>query len=73
MKNAQPVDDDCKSYLLCGQPYYVPVLSFIWKTHWLPGPPPVVTIPTQMEITDRIKTPGREKISFKITGIFFPM
>lgn len=68
MTNAVVLDEDCDHFLYCGQPYLVPVQSFIWITHWLPGPAPVIRIPVKMNTVNREKTTDGEKISFSITG-----
>ncbi|XP_071454875.1 endoplasmic reticulum metallopeptidase 1-like [Hetaerina americana] len=38
LKGAVPVEDECLKELYCGMPYLMPVLTFIWKTHWISGP-----------------------------------
>ncbi|CAH1181734.1 unnamed protein product [Phyllotreta striolata] len=68
MKNAQLVTKDCQDYLYCGLPYLVPVLTMIWKTHWLPAGKPPLEIPVVTEILNRTKTNGRERLEFKIQG-----
>lgn len=68
MRAAEAVQEDCHLYLYCGQPYLVPVQSFIWKTHWLPGPQPQIHTPTNMRIMKRIRTDYGEKFVFNITG-----
>lgn len=69
MVNAKLIVEDCQKYLYCGQPYLVPVQSFIWKTHWLDGPEPQITKETQVKVVERIRNGDEEKIIFKITGI----
>lgn len=68
MADAILLDEDCDRYLYCGQPYLVPAQSFIWLTHWLPGPAPIIKIPVKMSIVKREKVFDGEKISFHITG-----
>lgn len=68
MQNAELVTKDCESYLYCGLPYLVPVLTMIWKTHWLPGPPPVILKPVTMQILNRTTTTFGEKITIKVDG-----
>ncbi|KAI4469139.1 metallopeptidase m28 family member [Holotrichia oblita] len=52
---AQLIDKDCAAYLYCGLPYLVPVLSMIWKTHFIPAPPPIFEKPTVMKVLNRDK------------------
>lgn len=68
MQNAQLVTKDCDDYLYCGLPYLVPVLTMIWKTHWLPGPPPTILTPVKMEILEKNRTGGLERVRLKIEG-----
>lgn len=68
MTNAIPIDQDCADHLYCGLPYLVPVLSMIWKTHWVPGPKPELTHPINMKIVSREKTAIGEKLEFVIEG-----
>lgn len=65
---AELVEKDCVEHLYCGLPYLVPVLSLIWKTHWIPGPMPHIGVPLKMTILDRKKTDIGESISFKAEG-----
>ncbi|CAH1280027.1 unnamed protein product [Diabrotica balteata] len=68
MQNAELVTKDCENYLYCGLPYLVPVLTMIWKTHWLPGPPPVLLKPVSMNILNRTKTGVGEKVTIRVDG-----
>lgn len=68
MKNAELVSEDCVKYLYCGLPYLVPVLNMIWKTHWLPGLPPVIVTPVKMQVIDREIIQSGEKITVKVDG-----
>lgn len=68
MKNAELVSEDCVKYLYCGLPYLVPVLNMIWKTHWLPGPPPVIVTPVKMQVIDRENIQDGERITVKVEG-----
>ncbi|KRT84651.1 hypothetical protein AMK59_725, partial [Oryctes borbonicus] len=65
---AQLVDKDCTDYLYCGLPYLVPVLSMIWKTHFIPAPPPIFDKPTVMKVLNRTKTTIGERITIEMTG-----
>lgn len=67
MKNAQLVTEDCEKYLYCGLPYLVPVLTMIWKTHWLPGPPPVILKPVKVDVK-RERIPGGEQLTVTVDG-----
>lgn len=69
MKNAQLVTkEDCEDNLYCGLPYLVPVLTMIWKTHWLPGPRPTLMTPVTMNVLNRTKINGGERLDFRIEG-----
>lgn len=68
LRNALLVDKDCENYLYCGMPYLVPVLTMIWKTHWLPGPSPKIVTPVSLEVTSRENILGGERISLKVEG-----
>ncbi|XP_066142542.1 endoplasmic reticulum metallopeptidase 1-like isoform X2 [Euwallacea fornicatus] len=68
MKTAIPVEQDCVDYLYCGLPYLVPVLTMIWKTHWLPGPQPVLLNTVNMTLIERRTISGGERLSFEVSG-----
>lgn len=70
IKKAQLVEKDCSDHLFCGMPYLVPVLSLIWKTHWIPGPMPYLETPVKMNVAKRVKTPSGEEVTLKIEGRF---
>lgn len=65
---AELVTKDCEEYLYCGLPYLVPVLTMIWKTHWVPGPPPKLQIPVKLEVLSRKSIEEGERITVKIEG-----
>ncbi|KAJ8969459.1 hypothetical protein NQ317_008791 [Molorchus minor] len=68
MVNARVVTKDCEDYLYCGLPYLVPVLTMIWRTHWLPGPAPKILIPVQSKVLSREYIPGGERITVQVEG-----
>ncbi|CAH0550191.1 unnamed protein product [Brassicogethes aeneus] len=68
MVNAVLVEDDCDRYLYCGMPYLVPVLTMIWKTHWLPGPVPELLNPINMTVLSRERIDSGERITVEISG-----
>ncbi|KAJ8925688.1 hypothetical protein NQ315_009535 [Exocentrus adspersus] len=68
MRKAKLVEQDCEDYLYCGLPYLVPVLTMIWKTHWVPGPSPILQVPVKLEVLSREKTSGRERVTLKVQG-----
>lgn len=70
LRNAVPVDQDCTDHLYCGMPYLVPVLTMIWKTHYLPGPTPKLVTPVFLEVVSRDKTEDGERVSLKIGGLY---
>lgn len=68
VQTAELVERDCVEHLYCGLPYLVPVMTMIWKTHWIPGPMPYLITPLKMTIISRKKTAIGENISFKAEG-----
>ncbi|KAE8739131.1 hypothetical protein FOCC_FOCC015360 [Frankliniella occidentalis] len=69
MDRIQPVTTDCDKYLYCGMPYFIPILSFIWKTHWVEAPPISVPINTTFNILSREKlSQSVQRLTFNVTG-----
>ncbi|XP_067004414.2 endoplasmic reticulum metallopeptidase 1 [Anabrus simplex] len=69
MQYARPVDSDCSQELYCGLPYLMPVLTFIWKTHWIPGPAPNIPVPTTLDLISTQYHDGLvRRMTFSITG-----
>lgn len=68
LRNAVLVDQDCKDYLYCGTPYLVPVLTMMWKTHWIPGPTPRIATPVSLEVASRKSIPLGERVFLKVEG-----
>lgn len=68
LKNAVLVEQDCNDYLYCGMPYLVPVLTMMFKTHWLPGPPPKIVTPISLEVQSRVGIPDGERVFLKVEG-----
>ncbi|KAJ8939085.1 hypothetical protein NQ314_011239 [Rhamnusium bicolor] len=68
MTKAELVTQDCEDHLYCGLPYLVPVLTMIWKTHWLPGPAPKLLVPAKMQVISREKINEGERITMRIEG-----
>ncbi|XP_018563035.1 endoplasmic reticulum metallopeptidase 1 isoform X1 [Anoplophora glabripennis] len=68
MTKAELVKKDCEDYLYCGLPYLVPVLTMIWKTHWVPGPSPNLQVPVKLEVLSRKSIEDGERITVKIEG-----
>nr|CAD7460312.1 unnamed protein product [Timema tahoe] len=61
--------DDCEDELYCGLPYLMPVLSFLWKTHWIPAHPPDVPIPTTLTLmSTETRPPSVRRLTFNVTG-----
>lgn len=74
MARAELVDKDCVHYLYCGLPYLVPVLNMIWKTHWLPGPPPELLTPVSLKVLSKMMIPQGQRVTVEVEGnyvIFF--
>ncbi|XP_060528863.1 endoplasmic reticulum metallopeptidase 1-like [Cylas formicarius] len=67
MRTAKLVREECDRYLYCGLPYLVPVLTMIWKTHWVPGPEPVILTPVSLNVK-RQKTPAGQRIFLEVHG-----
>lgn len=66
---ARLVTTDCDKYLYCGMPYFIPILSFIWKTHWIEGPPIEVPINTTFQLLSReTVSQSIERLTFSVTG-----
>ncbi|KAF5299923.1 hypothetical protein FQR65_LT09318 [Abscondita terminalis] len=70
MRNAELVDEDCTKYLYCGLPYLVPVQNFIFKTHWLDGPPVRVKETSNLKLISRQKINNGERVTVSINGPF---
>ncbi|XP_012263393.2 endoplasmic reticulum metallopeptidase 1-like [Athalia rosae] len=60
--------EDCKAELYCGLPYLMPVTTFLWKTSWIPGPAPLIKIPTTLERISKIKKGNILSFTFNVTG-----
>lgn len=66
---AVPVTKDCETYLYCGMPYFIPILSFIWKTHWIKGPEIDVPINTTFQLLSRkAVSQSVQRLTFNVTG-----
>lgn len=52
MKNARLVEE-CDDEIYCGQPYILPVLNFLWKTHWLDSPAFEVPLETEVQLVEK--------------------
>lgn len=68
MANAYLVQEDCEKHLYCGMPYFVPVLTMIWKTHWLPGPEPHLLNPVNMTVLSKENIVGGQRITIQVSG-----
>nr|XP_023012163.1 endoplasmic reticulum metallopeptidase 1-like [Leptinotarsa decemlineata] len=68
MRKAELVTQDCVDHLYCGLPYIVPVMTMIWKTHWVAGPPPVLQKPVLMKVLQRTTVRGGETITIQAEG-----
>lgn len=68
MRTARIVDEDCVKYLYCGLPYLVPVQNFIFKTHWVDGPEPLINQPGKIEVIGRERIQDGERITLFVTG-----
>lgn len=72
MRTARIVDEDCVKYLYCGLPYLVPVQNFIFKTHWVDGPEPLINQPGKIEVIGRERIQDGERITLFVTGDYKP-
>ncbi|XP_021931492.1 endoplasmic reticulum metallopeptidase 1-like [Zootermopsis nevadensis] len=44
-------------------------LSFIWKTHWIPGPPPMLPLPTELHLNkSEMISHNHKRLNFTVTG-----
>lgn len=69
MANVELVDNDCVEHVFCGMPYLMPALSFIWKTHWIPGPPPFVPLPSTLNLNkSEMLSHDHKRLTFTVTG-----
>ncbi|XP_043512200.1 endoplasmic reticulum metallopeptidase 1-like [Frieseomelitta varia] len=59
---------DCEKELYCGLPYFMPVTTFLWKTSWIPGPAPLITIPTKLELVSKSIKQNSVSFTFNVTG-----
>ncbi|CAH0380645.1 unnamed protein product [Bemisia tabaci] len=67
--NAELISDDCKNELYCGLPYIIPVATFIWKTHWIPGRSPNVPVAVDLKLLKRDSPKGEiQRLSFVANG-----
>ncbi|KAL1130293.1 hypothetical protein AAG570_013231 [Ranatra chinensis] len=67
MALAQQVDD-CNTRLYCGLPYIIPVLTLIWRTHWIPGSMPIISVPTSLSLINKTTTHGVTRYWFSAIG-----
>ncbi|EZA53278.1 Endoplasmic reticulum metallopeptidase [Ooceraea biroi] len=65
---ARPTARDCETELYCGLPYLLPVTTFLWKTSWIPGPAPLIKIPTNLEIVSKTVKQDVVTFTFNVTG-----
>ncbi|XP_039276206.1 endoplasmic reticulum metallopeptidase 1 [Nilaparvata lugens] len=69
MARAQVIDEDCDKRLYCGLPYIIPVMTFIWQTHWIPGPSPIISIPTELTLLQReVRPQNIHRLTFEAVG-----
>ncbi|XP_076761618.1 endoplasmic reticulum metallopeptidase 1 [Xylocopa sonorina] len=59
---------DCEKELYCGLPYFMPVTTFLWKTSWIPGPAPLINIPTKLELISKSTRQNIVSFTFNVTG-----
>nr|XP_012141016.1 PREDICTED: endoplasmic reticulum metallopeptidase 1-like [Megachile rotundata]XP_012141017.1 PREDICTED: endoplasmic reticulum metallopeptidase 1-like [Megachile rotundata]XP_012141018.1 PREDICTED: endoplasmic reticulum metallopeptidase 1-like [Megachile rotundata]XP_012141019.1 PREDICTED: endoplasmic reticulum metallopeptidase 1-like [Megachile rotundata] len=63
-----PTVKDCEKELYCGLPYFMPVTTFLWKTSWIPGPAPLISIPTKLELISKTTKQNIVSFTFNVTG-----
>ncbi|XP_027845862.2 endoplasmic reticulum metallopeptidase 1-like [Aphis gossypii] len=68
--NARQISqDECNNELYCGLPYFIPVITFIWKTHWIDTKPLDVEIPLSLNLTYRDhRLHNVQRLSFSAIG-----
>ena len=59
---------DCEEQLYCGLPYLMPVTTFLWKTSWIPGPAPLINIPTKLDVLASTMLRNIASFTFNVTG-----
>ncbi|XP_031849002.1 endoplasmic reticulum metallopeptidase 1 [Nomia melanderi] len=59
---------DCEHELYCGLPYFMPVTTFLSKTSWIPGPAPLVNIPTKLDLVSKSIKQNIVTFTFNVTG-----
>lgn len=59
---------DCEKELYCGLPYFMPVTTFLWKTSWIPGPAPLINVPTKLELISKSIKQNIVSFTFNVTG-----
>ncbi|XP_025425478.1 endoplasmic reticulum metallopeptidase 1-like isoform X2 [Sipha flava] len=68
-KARQISKEECSKELYCGLPYFIPVITFIWKTHWLDTKPMDIKIPLELNLLYRDKRLNNiQRLSFSATG-----
>lgn len=65
---AMPSAKDCEKELYCGFPYLMPVTTFLGETTWIPGPAPLISIPTKLEVISKTAKQHLINFTFNITG-----
>lgn len=68
VKSARQVDT-CDEEIYCGLPYILPVLNFLWVTHWIDSP--AFKVPLESTTTLNSKTmisPQLVRLNFTVTG-----
>ncbi|XP_075216314.1 endoplasmic reticulum metallopeptidase 1-like [Lycorma delicatula] len=69
MSRAELVQEDCRKRLYCGLPYLIPVLTLIWQTHWISGPSPTISIPTELKLIQKeTRSQGITRLTFQAVG-----
>ncbi|XP_043257384.1 endoplasmic reticulum metallopeptidase 1-like [Colletes gigas] len=65
---ATPTVKDCEQELYCGLPYFMPVTTFLWKTSWIPGPAPLISTPTKLDLISKSIRQNIVSFTFNVTG-----
>jgi len=70
LMNAHQISqDECNKELYCGMPYFIPVITFIWKTHWIDTEPLEIEIPLSLNLTYRdYRLNNIQRLSFSVNG-----
>ncbi|XP_050425475.1 endoplasmic reticulum metallopeptidase 1-like [Adelges cooleyi] len=70
LANARQISHkECSKELYCGLPYFLPVITFIWQTHWIDSEPLDVKIPLNLKLMYRDQRLNNiQRLSLTVNG-----